>query len=57
MRPASDGGWTIMAVHESKESWERFRDGILMPRIQQGVAGGFTSPAQETYFEVHNLQP
>ena len=26
---ASPGGWTIMAVHDSKESWERFRDGIL----------------------------
>ena len=23
----SDGGWTIFAVHESKESWEAFRDG------------------------------
>ncbi len=28
----STGGWTIMAVHDSKESWERFRDGILMPK-------------------------
>ena len=22
----SEGGWTIMAVHESQESWETFRD-------------------------------
>jgi hypothetical protein len=22
---ASAGGWTVVAVHESKESWERFR--------------------------------
>ena len=29
----STGGWTIVAVHDSKESWERFRDGILMPTM------------------------
>jgi hypothetical protein len=53
----SAGGWTIIAVHDSKESWERFRDGILVPRMEQGIDGGFTSPPQETVFEVHNLQP
>jgi hypothetical protein len=53
----SAGGWTIIAVHDSKESWERFRDGILVPRMVQGIDGGFTSPPQETVFEVHNLQP
>ena len=52
---ASDGGWTIVAVHDSKESWERFRDGILMPRMQQGIKGGFTRPPQETVFDVHAL--
>ena len=52
---ASDGGWTIVAVHDSKESWERFRDGILMPRMQQGIKGGFTTPPQETAFDVHTL--
>ena len=53
----SAGGWTIVAVHDSKESWERFRDGILMPRMQKGIKGGFTTPPQETSFDVHNLQP
>jgi predicted dienelactone hydrolase len=52
----SAGGWTIMAIHESKESWERFRDGTLMPRMQQGIEGGFQSPPQETAFEVDHLQ-
>ena len=54
---ASAGGWTIVAVHDSKESWERFRDTILMPSLQQGVKGGFTTPPQETAFDVHNLMP
>ena len=53
----SAGGWTIVAVHETQESWERFRDGILLPRMQQGISGGFTMPPQETAFAVHNLQP
>ena len=52
----SEGGWTITAVHESQESWERFRDEILMPKMQAGIAGGFTTPPQETAFPVHNLQ-
>ena len=53
----SAGGWTIVAIHESRESWESFRDGILMPRLQQGISGGFAGPPQETGFEVHNRQP
>lgn len=53
---ASPGGWTIMAVHDSQESWERFRDDILMPAMQQGIEGGFTTPPQETTVEVHKLQ-
>jgi hypothetical protein len=53
----SDGGWTIVAVHDSKESWEAFRNSILMPRLQEGIDGGFTSEPQETTFDVHNQQP
>ena len=53
----SAGGWTIVAVHESKESWERFRDDILMPALQVGVEGGFTTPPQEQAFEVDTRQP
>lgn len=53
----SAGGWTIVAVHDSKESWERFRDDILLPKMKQGIKGGFTTPPQETVFEVYNLQP
>jgi hypothetical protein len=51
--PSADG-WTIMAVHESREGWERFRDDILMPRMMQGIPGGFTTPPEETVFEIYN---
>ena len=52
----SDDGWVIVAIHESKESWESFRDGILMPRMQAGIEGGFQAPPQEAAFEVSNQQ-
>jgi hypothetical protein len=53
--PSSEG-WTIIAVHDSQESWERFRDEKLMPSLSQGIEGGFTVPPQETTFPVHNQQ-
>jgi hypothetical protein len=51
--PSADG-WTIVAIHDSKESWEQFRDGTLMPRMEAGIEGGFETPPQETAFEVSN---
>jgi hypothetical protein len=53
----SAGGWTIMAVHESRESWESFRDDILMPGMQAGIEGGFPTPPQETEIEIVTLLP
>ena len=49
--PSADG-WTIVAIHDSKDSWERFRDGTLMPRMQAGIEGGFAAPPEEKTFEV-----
>jgi hypothetical protein len=52
--PSADG-WTITAVHESRASWEAFRDEVLMPRMQAGIPGGFTTPPVESTFDVDNL--
>ncbi|HEU4976549.1 MAG TPA: hypothetical protein VFT50_15765 [Baekduia sp.] len=52
--PVPDG-WTIVAVHESRESWERFRDDILMPRLRAGIEGGFATPPQETEIDVYKV--
>jgi len=54
--PSADG-WTILAVHESKESWERFRDGTLVPRMQQGIEGGFPTPPEETAIDLYKVMP
>jgi hypothetical protein len=43
-----------VAVHDSQASWEQFRDSILMPRMQEGIEGGFQAPPEETAFEVRN---
>ena len=53
----STGGWTIMVVFDSKESWEEFRDGTLMPRFQQGIDGGFPTPPEETEVDLYNVMP
>jgi len=54
---ASEGGWTIIAVHDSKESWETFRDGTLLPRMQAGIEGSFTTPPTETGIDLVNVLP
>ena len=54
---ASPGGWTIVAIHESQESWEKFRDGTLMPAMQQGIEGGFQAPPTETTIDVYAVKP
>ncbi len=54
---AVEGGWTIFAVHESKASWEAFRDGTLIPRLQAGVDGGFPTPPEETEVDLVAVMP
>jgi hypothetical protein len=53
----TEGGWTILAVHDSQESWEQFRDSILLPKMEAGIDGGFASPPEEMAMDVHNLLP
>ena len=50
----SGGGWTIVAIHTSRDDWERFRNDTLMPRMTAGIEGGFSAPPTETTFEVAN---
>ena len=54
--PSGDG-WTIFAVHDTKASWEKFRDDVLLPSLQAGIEGGFTAPPQETEIELYKVLP
>ncbi|WP_127128715.1 hypothetical protein [Georgenia sp. SYP-B2076] len=53
----SPGGWTVIAVHESQESWERFRDDILLPAFQRGIEGGFATAPEETAIDLYTVRP
>lgn len=53
----TEGGWTITAVHETQESWEAFRDKTLIPRLQEGIRGGFEMPPEERAFPVDTMLP
>lgn len=45
-------GWIVVAIHDSKESWERFRDETLLPGLQEVGENGLPGPPEETTFEV-----
>jgi hypothetical protein len=53
----SAGGWTIMVVFDSRQSWEAFRDGTLLPRFQQGIDGGLPVPPEETEIDLYTVMP
>lgn len=53
---ASPDGWTVVAVHESQASWEKFRDDVLLPKLA-GLEGGFPTPPNETVIEIYKLKP
>jgi hypothetical protein len=48
-------GWVVVAVHDSKASWEHFRDTTLMPNMAQ-IKNGMPGPPEEIEFEVHKVQ-
>ena len=52
---SSAGGYTVMVVHDSKESWESFRDSVLMPTMQAGITGGFQIPPEETTVDLSTV--
>ena len=54
---ATADGWMIMAVHDTQESWERFRDDILLPALQAGIKGGFEVPPEETVIDLYRVLP
>ena len=49
------GGWQIVGVQQSKESWEHFVETVFMPLMTKGVPNGFTAPPTETLWEVTHL--
>ena len=50
---ATDDGWVVVALWDSRESWESFRDETLMPGFQALGDAGLPAPPQSTEFEIH----
>ena len=42
----------MVAIHDSKESWERFRNETLLPGLEKVGEEGLPGPPEETTFEV-----
>jgi hypothetical protein len=53
---ATEDGWIVVALHDSQESWERFRDETLTPGLRELGESGPPGPPEETTFDVHKLQ-
>jgi hypothetical protein len=50
--PTSDG-FVVVAIWDSKASWEKFRDETLLPAFASGE-NTLPGPPQITEFDVHN---
>ncbi|HWH15840.1 MAG TPA: hypothetical protein VNT51_13945 [Miltoncostaeaceae bacterium] len=50
----TEGGWVVVAIHDSEESWNRFLHQTLLPRMASGIEGGVTGPPEERTFDVQN---
>jgi len=46
------GGWRILAVHDDKESWDKFFSGTFIPLMKKGIPAGFTAPPDEISWDV-----
>jgi hypothetical protein len=51
----TDGGFLIVAIWDSKESFEKFRDEALLPAFAS-VENPLPGPPVETTFDVYNEQ-
>jgi hypothetical protein len=50
----TDGGWLIVAVWDSRQAFETFLQGTLLPALQK-TSGGFAGPPQQRSAEITNL--
>jgi len=51
----TDSGFLVLAIHDSKATWESFRDNTLVPGLAT-VENGLPGPPEEIEFEVYKVQ-
>ena len=52
----TNDGWIVIALWDSQQSWERFRDDTLAPGFESLGDRGLPGPPQQTTFEIHREQ-
>ena len=50
----SGDDWLVIALWDSRESWQRLRDETLLPGLQN-AEGTFTGPPEESTFSIANF--
>jgi hypothetical protein len=50
--PTEDGGWIVIAIWDSKASWQTFRDETLLPTLQEMGDDGLPGPPGGHEFDV-----
>jgi hypothetical protein len=53
---ASEDGWIVITLWDSRESFERFREDTLLPGLQALGDAALHTPPQATAFEISNEQ-
>jgi hypothetical protein len=48
----SPSGWVVVAVWDSKDVWDKFRDETLLPALEKLGDSGLPGPPKITEFEV-----
>ena len=51
----SGDDWIVIALWDSRESWERFRNETLLPGLQQ-AEDAFSGPPEESTFAIANFK-
>jgi hypothetical protein len=49
----TDDGFPVVAIWDSKDTWEKLRDGTLVPALGS-LDGALPGPPAEMDFEMHN---
>ncbi|MCJ7437454.1 MAG: hypothetical protein MUP97_06800 [Acidimicrobiia bacterium] len=49
----TDHGFLVVAIWDSKDTWEKFRDGTLVPTLGS-LDGALPGPPTGMEFEIHN---
>ena len=51
----TEDGWIVVAIWDKRESWDKFRDETLLPKLHELGDRAFPTPPEVTEFETHTV--